>query len=83
MSDKQCSSGPEVIKLCFMLNSAEHEFFSTHKFDYANKQRNFHAQLCLARKNFLLLVICDLLAGQISCSAELTMEIFFITSGPD
>ena len=34
---------------------------------------NFHAQLCLARENLQLLVIWDLLAWQISCSAELSM----------
>ena len=38
------------------------------------KQRNFHAQQYLARKNLQLLVMFDLLAGQISCSAELSMK---------
>ena len=65
-----------------MLNSAEHEIFSTNKYENANnswhfriyEQRNFHAQLCLARKNLQLEVIWDLLAGQISCSAELSMK---------
>ena len=33
-----------------------------------------HAQLCLARINLQPLVICDLLAGQISWSAELCMK---------
>ena len=42
----------------------------------------FHAQLCLARKNLQLLAIWDLLAGQISCTAELSMKKSFITSGP-
>ena len=67
-----------------MLNSAEHEIFSANKYENANsswhfhiyQQRNFHAQLCLARKNLQLLVILDLLAGQTSCSAELSMRKF-------
>ena len=50
----QDRSGPEVIKL-----------FSANKYENANNirhfqiywQRNFHAQLCLARKNLALLVI--------------------------
>ena len=33
-----------------------------------------HAQLSLSRKNLQLLVIWDLIAGQISCSAELCMK---------
>ena len=57
--------GLEVIKFFFMHNSAEHEIFSANKYDNANniwhfhtyKQRNFHAQLCLVRKNLQLLVI--------------------------
>ena len=65
-----------------MLNSAEHENFSANKYENANKswhfhiykQKNFHAQLYLARKNLELLVIWDLLRGQISCSAELSMK---------
>ena len=50
-----------------MLNSAEHEIFSTDKYENANnshhfhiyKQWNFHVQLCLARKNLQFLVIWD------------------------
>ena len=34
----------------------------------------FMLQLCLTRKNLQLLVIWDLLAGQISCTAELSMK---------
>ena len=34
----------------------------------------YHAQLYLARSNLQLLVIWDLLAGQISCSTELSMK---------
>ena len=37
-------------------------------------QKKNHAQLYLARKNLQLFMICDLLAGQISCSAELGMK---------
>ena len=52
-------------KTFFMLNSAEHIIFSANKYENANnswhfgiyQQRNFHAQLCLARKNLKLLVI--------------------------
>ena len=48
-----------------MLNSAEHEIFSANKYENANNswhfhihwQINFHAQLCLAKTNFQLLVI--------------------------
>ena len=55
-----------------MLNSAEHERFSAHKYETDNnslyfhiyKQSNFNAQL--ARKNLPLLVIWHLLAGLIS-----------------
>ena len=56
---------PRGYKTFFMLNSAEHEIFSANKYENANNnwhfhiywQRNFHAQLCLARKNLQLLVI--------------------------
>ena len=61
-----------------MFNSAEHEIFSANKYENAAFSyllaENFHAQLYLARKNLQLLVIWDLLAGQISCSAELSMK---------
>ena len=66
-----------------MLNSSEHEIFSANKYKNTNnsswhfhiyKQRKFHAQPCLARKNLQLLVILVLLAGEISCSAELSMK---------
>ena len=64
-----------------MLNSAEHEIFSANKYENADnschfhiyQQRNFHAYLCLARQNLELFVTWDLLAGPISCSAELSM----------
>ena len=75
--------GLEVIKLFFILNSAEREIFSANKRENANKtwhfyiysQRNFYDQLYLARKNLQLLVIWDLLPGQISCSAELNVQL--------
>ena len=76
----------------FILNSVEHEIFSANKYENANnswhfhiyEQRNVHAQLCLVTKILQLLVIWNLLAGQISCSAELSMKKkSFITSGPD
>ena len=38
------------------------------------KQRSFHAQLCIAKRNLPLLVILDLLAGQVPCSAELSIK---------
>ena len=72
-------SGINTYKIVFVLNSAEHELFPANKYENANNswhfhtyyQRNFHAQLCLARKNLQLLVIS---AGQISCSAELSIK---------
>ena len=72
---------PRCYKTFFTLNSAEHEIVSANKYENANNslafhiyyQRNFHDQLCLARKNLQLLV-WDLLAGQISCPAELSMK---------
>ena len=44
----------------FMLNSAEHEIFSANKYESTNNiylQRNFRAQLCLARKKLQMLII--------------------------
>ena len=35
-------SGPEIIKLFFMLNSAEHENFSANKYENANFYWHFH-----------------------------------------
>ena len=68
------SDQPRNYKTVSMLNLAEHEIFSN---KYENDfhiylQRNFHAQLCLTGKDLHLLVIWDLLAGQISCSVELS-----------
>ena len=50
-------SGPEVIKLVFLFNSADHVIFPATKYENANnrwhfhiyQQIIFHAQLCLAR----------------------------------
>ena len=50
---------PRGYKLFFMINSAEHELFSANKYEHTNnswhfhiyQQSNFHAHLCLARKN--------------------------------
>ena len=55
-----------------MRNSAEHEIFSADI--YENSWKQFHAHLCLARKEMKLLVIWDLLAWQISCSVQLNMK---------
>ena len=61
---------PRGYKSFSMVNSAKHEIISANKYENANnswhyycwhfhiyQQRNFHAQLCLARKNLQLLVI--------------------------
>ena len=55
---------PQGYKNFFMLNSAEHEIFSANKYENVN---NIKLQL---------LVIWSLVAGQISCSAELSMKKF-------
>ena len=55
---------PRGYKTFFKLNSAEREIFSANKYENANnswhfhiyKQRNFHAQLYLVRKDLQLLV---------------------------
>ena len=60
---------PRGYKTFFMLNSAEHEIFSGNKYENAN-----NTQLCLARKNLHMLIIWDLLAWKIPCSAELSMK---------
>ena len=45
--------------------------------------REFSCSAVFSKKNLRLLVICDLLAGRISYSAELSANKIFITSGPD
>ena len=48
-----------TLQILSLLNSAEHEIFSANKHENANNilhfhiSRKFHAQLCLARKNYL------------------------------
>ena len=54
-----------------MLNPVEHEIFSAHKYLLAERV-SFSGGF--NKKTLRLLVIWDLLAGQISTSAELTME---------
>ena len=57
---------PEVTKTLFVLNSAEHEIYSANGYENANnswhfhiyQHRDFHAQLCLARKKFA--IVCNL-----------------------
>ena len=43
MSQNRAKSGPEVIKLFFMLNSAEYEIFDTHMFKNIKKLSIFSA----------------------------------------
>ena len=58
-----------------MLNSVEHDIL------YVNKYKD--ANYSLGRKNLQFLLICDLLAERISCSAELSiLKKSIITSGP-
>ena len=67
-ASRLCLIWPRGYKTFFMLNSAEHNIFSAYSCKYENannyswhfhiyQQRNFHAPLCLARKNLQLLVI--------------------------
>ena len=75
-------SWPRGCKTFFILNSAMHVIFSANKYENANnswhfhiyQQRNFHAQLCLARKKMQLLVIWDLIAWKTSCSTHSWVE---------
>ena len=58
-SAQQTLIKPWCYKTFFLLNIAEHEIFSANKYENTNNswhfhiylQRNFHAQLCLARNN--------------------------------
>ena len=43
--------GPEVIKLFFMLNSAEHEILTAHK--YSNSQNQWKVQVLIIRGSHL------------------------------
>ena len=77
-------SWPRGHKTIFMLNSA---IFSANKYEisyfHIYQQWNFLAQLCLVRKKLQCLIFWDLLAGQISCSAEFSTKKSFITSGAE
>ena len=46
------------------------------------QQRKFHARLCFSKKEFAIVSNLRISAGQISCSAELSMKKSFKTSGP-
>ena len=80
---------PRDYKTFFMLNSAEHEFSLLIDMKMPTIVVIF---IFISRENFMLgyilhekmwlLVTLDLLAGQISCSAELSMKKVLITSGP-
>ena len=48
----QLRPGPEVIKLFFMLNSAEHEILNAHKYENIKKFSTFQAQLIKPRTLF-------------------------------
>ena len=79
----------EVIKL-FSCSTQLLEIFSANKYKNANNSWHFHIYIVgififISREIFMLsyvqqerilqlLVICDLLAGQISCSVELSMK---------
>ena len=47
----QSDQAPEVIKLFFMLNSAEHEIISSNKYENANNSWHFHF---ISRENLML-----------------------------
>ena len=64
-----------------MLDSAEHEIFSANKYENANNSGIFvfltekiSCSAIFCDKKLWLLVIWDLLAGQSSCLAELSMK---------
>ena len=65
-----------------MLNTAKHEICAANNYENANNswdfhiylQRKFHDQQCLARKNLQFLVIWELFAGQIWCSAAMSTK---------
>ena len=62
-----------------MLNSTEHEIFSANKyelklaFSYLLAEK-FSCSAMLSKKKCEIVSIWDLLVGQISCSAELSMK---------
>ena len=59
----------------FMTNSAEHEIFSPNKYENDNNSKHillaekFSCSAMFSKKEFSM--VCDLLAGQISCSVAL------------
>ena len=71
-----------------MLNSAKHEIFSTNKYENGNnslhfhiyKQRNFHAQLCSARKEFG--IVSNFISMKKFMLSWVEHEKSFITLGP-
>ena len=63
-----------------MLNSAEHEILTAHKYKHI-KTLNFFSGSGKPKMLFFLLINVKC-SGKISCSAELNIKIFFITSGP-
>ena len=73
---------PQGYKTFLVLKSAEHEITSADKYENANlcwhfhifQQRKFDTQLNSTRKQLYISVLCYLLAGKISCSAELSMK---------
>ena len=52
-----CGSGPEVIKLVFMLNSAEHEIFPAKKYENANYllAEKYSCSAMFSKKEFAIL----------------------------
>ena len=84
-------SGPEVIKLFFMLNSAENEICSAYKKIKYHQFKLFSCKAELNMKFFLLKNIeMPTIVGisifisrkKVSCSTELSMKKVFVTSGP-
>ena len=80
---------PRGYKTFFMLISAEHEIFSANKYENAIKlafsyllAEKMSSLAIFSKKEFAIVSNLDLLAGRISCSAELSMKKNFITSGP-
>ena len=59
-----------------MLNSAEHEIFSIVGIFIFISRETFMLSYALSKKTFAMLVIGDLLAGKISCLAEMHLKFF-------
>ena len=71
------SPGPRGYKAFFVLNSAKHKICLANKSQITKNCNSFLRSLAE-----LLLAFSYLLAEKFSCSAELSMEKCFITSGP-